>query len=72
MTALSLFGFVSVAFTLLCYMLDDRARVWTLGFAGGCVMSAIYAFLQGAWPFAAVEAVWTVVALRRWKLVPRS
>jgi len=25
-------------------------------------------FLQGAWPFGLVEAVWAVVALRRWNV----
>jgi hypothetical protein len=27
-----------------------------------------YGFLQGAWPFGVVEAIWTIVALRRWQL----
>jgi hypothetical protein len=35
-----------------------------------CAMLVCYAledgFLQGAWPFGTVEAVWSVVALRRW------
>jgi hypothetical protein len=26
----------------------------------------VYGFLQGAWPFGVVEAVWSVIALRRW------
>jgi hypothetical protein len=38
-----------------------------LGFAFGCVLGSIYGFLQGAWPFGVVEAIWTVVALRRWQ-----
>ena len=28
----------------------------------------IYGFLQGAWPFGLVEAIWCFVALRRWWL----
>jgi len=29
-------------------------------------LSSVYGFLQGAWPFGVVEAIWTVVAVRRW------
>ena len=67
MSALSLFGFVSVSFTLLCYVREERAPGWTFGFATGCLMSAAYGFLQGAWPFGIVEVIWTIVALRRWR-----
>ena len=34
--------------------------------AGACAFGSIYGFLQGAWPFGVVEAIWAVVALRRW------
>ena len=30
------------------------------------MLGSIYGFLQGAWPFGLVEAVWSIVALRRW------
>jgi len=33
------------------------------GFA--CVLTGLYAFLQGAWPLGLVEIVFTIVALRR-------
>jgi hypothetical protein len=33
-----------------------------------CVLAGLYAFLQGAWPLGLVEIVFTIVALRRWKL----
>ncbi|WP_174298163.1 hypothetical protein [Sphingomonas bacterium] len=66
MNLLTLFGFVAIGFTLVCYLLDERAPAWTLGFAIGSLSSAIYGFLQGAWPFGIIEVIWTVVALRRW------
>ena len=31
-----------------------------------CGLGSAYGFLQGAWPFGAVEAVWSLVAGRRW------
>jgi len=39
-----------------------------LAFAGACVASSAYGFLQGAWPFGVVELVWSVIALRRWQV----
>ncbi len=62
----TLFGIVALGFMLLCYVLEERAPVWTLLFAGGCLLSATYGFLQGAWPFGVVEVIWTGAALRRW------
>ena len=72
MSILSLFGLFAVSFTLLCYMLEAHTPAWTLGFALGCVLSALYGFLQGAWPFGIVELIWTAVAVRRWWLASRT
>ena len=65
MDGLTLFGLVAVSLMLLCYAMEARGRGWVLGFAGSCALGSAYGFLQGAWPFGAVEAVWAVVALRR-------
>jgi hypothetical protein len=51
---------------LVCYALEDHGAWFILGFAGACVLGSIYGFLQGAWPFGVVEAIWTLVAGRRW------
>ena len=63
---LSLFGLFAVTAMLLCYALEKRSRWFVLGFAGACGLGSVYGFLQGAWPFGIVEAVWAMVALRRW------
>ena len=68
---LSLFGLFAVTAMLVCYALEDRNRQFILGFAGACALGSIYGFLQGAWPFGLVEAVWAVVALRRWSVRQR-
>ena len=65
---LNLFGLFAVSAMLVCYALEPRGRSWVLGFAGACLLGSIYGFLQGAWPFGLVEAVWSLVALRRWRL----
>ena len=66
MDSLSLFGLFAVSAMLVCYALERRSPWFTLGFAGACGLGSAYGFLQGAWPFGVVEAVWSVVALSRW------
>jgi hypothetical protein len=51
---------------LVFYALERRSRIFVLAFAGSCLMGSAYGFLQGAWPFGAVEVIWALVALRRW------
>jgi len=51
---------------LVCYAFEDRSPWWVLGFAISCALGSTYGFLQGAWPFGVVEAIWAMVALRRW------
>ena len=51
------------------YAFEDRSLLCILGFAGGCVASSVYGFLQGAWPFGVIEIAWTLVAIRRWMRV---
>ena len=68
MDALQLFGLFAVTAMLLCYALEDRSPWYILGFAGACALGSAYGFLQGAWPFGLVEAIWAVVAMRRWNL----
>jgi hypothetical protein len=63
---LTLFGLFAVSAGLICYALEKRSPWFIFGFALSCALGSIYGFLQGAWPFGAVEIVWTVVALRRW------
>ena len=53
---------------LVFYALEARSRWFILAFAVACVLGSIYGFLQGAWPFGVVEAIWSCVALRRWWL----
>jgi hypothetical protein len=66
MDLLTAFGLFAVIAMLVCYALETRGSWFILAFAGACVMGSMYGFLQGAWPFGLVEAVWSLVALRRW------
>lgn len=66
MDALTLFGLLSVSAMLVTYACEDRSPWFVLGFAVACALGSVYGFLQGAWPFGVVEAIWALVALRRW------
>ena len=68
MDALSLFGLFAVTAMLVAYALEDRSHWFIFAFAVACALGSAYGFLQGAWPFGLVEAIWAGVALRRWTI----
>jgi hypothetical protein len=72
MDALSLFGLAAVAAMLVFYALERRSPWFVLAFAGACIAASLYGFLQGAWPFGVVEAIWAIVAARRWWLLEKT
>ena len=63
---LTAFGLFAVSAMLVSYALEARSYGWVLVFALSCWLGSTYGFLQGAWPFGIVEAIWGVIALRRW------
>jgi hypothetical protein len=67
MNALTAFGLFAVTAMVVCYACEKRSHWFGLGFAVACVLGSIYGFLQGAWPFGLVEAIWAAIALRRWQ-----
>lgn len=71
MNGLTIFGLFAVTAMLVCYALEERSPWFILGFAAACALGSVYGFLQGAWPFGLVEAIWSVVAIRRWTLKSR-
>ena len=68
MDPLTAFGLFAVTAMMVCYALEKRSRWYVFGFALACGLGSIYGFLQGAWPFGVVEAVWMLVAFRRWAM----
>lgn len=65
--AVTIYGVCAVTFMMVMYALESRGRQFVLGFALGCVLSSIYGFWSGAWPFGVVELIWSVIALRRYQ-----
>jgi hypothetical protein len=72
MNALTFFGLFAVTAMLVCYALEAKSIWFTLAFAFSCALGSIYGFLQGAWPFGIVEAIWSMVALRKWLALQRT
>ena len=66
--AVTVYGVCALTFMMAMYALEARHRNYVLLFALGCLLSSTYGFLAGAWPFGVVEAVWALVAVRRWHL----
>jgi hypothetical protein len=65
--ALTLFGLFAVSSMLLFYALEDRSPWFVFAFAIACALASIYGFMQGAWPFGVIEAIWCVIALWRFR-----
>ncbi len=70
--AVTIYGVCAVTSMMVMYALENRGRRFVLGFAFGCILSSIYGFLSGAWPFRVVELIWSGVALRRYQEPARS
>jgi hypothetical protein len=67
MDALTLFGLFAVTVMLVFYALEPKSPRFILAFAGACLLASLYGFIQGAWPFGIVEAVWAAVAVQKWR-----
>ena len=57
-------GVAGISIWLMPY--SDRASINAFITAVACALGSTYGFLQGAWPFGLVEAIWALVVLRRW------
>jgi hypothetical protein len=64
--ALTIYGVTALTFMMAMYSLEQRHPRFILAFAIGCLLASSYGFLSGAWPFGVVEAIWSVIALRRY------
>lgn len=62
---LTAFGVSALTFMMLMYAVESRRSGFVLAFACGCALASLYGFLSGAWVFGVVEAIWALVALRR-------
>ena len=69
---ITLFGVAALTFMMLMYALERRGPRFVLAFACGCLLSSAYGFLAGTWPFGVVEAIWAVIAARKYRSIQRQ
>ncbi len=62
---LTVFGSIAVSIMMLSYSLESRSRWYVLIFAGASAATAVYSGLAEVYPITVIEAIWSVVALRR-------
>ncbi len=62
---LTLFGSVAVGVMFGAYWLEPRSRWFVLIFAGASAATAVYSGLAAVYPIMAIEALWALVAFRR-------
>ena len=68
----TVYGVVVLSFMMVMYALERRHVYFVAAFAAGCALSSSYGFLSGSWPFGVLEAIWCIIALRRFVTLPRG
>lgn len=63
--AITIYGFSALSFIMAMYALEGARPAFIAAFAAGCALSSTYEFLAGTWPFGVIEALWALIALRR-------
>lgn len=72
MSTLSIFGLTAVTLMMVFYALEAQSRWFILGFAFACVLGSLYGFLQGTWAFGVIEAIWAIIAVRKWFMIGKA
>src|ERR1700722_9955666 len=63
--SLMLFGFLAAFLTLVFYLNRHQSKAIMAALAVCSAGTALYGFLQGAWPLGLLQAAWSAIALRR-------
>lgn len=61
------FGILAATTMVAAYGLESRGPRWIAVFAGGCLATAVYGVVTGAWVFAVLESVWAALAVGRFR-----
>ena len=64
---LTAFGSAAVGVMLVSYWLEPRSKWFVLVLALGCAATSVYSALAQVYPITAVEALWGLVALQRFR-----
>jgi len=69
---LTIFGSVAVGIMFASYYLEPRSRWYVFSFAVASALTAIYSALAAVYPIMVIEALWAVVAARRFVVRSRT
>ena len=69
---LTAFGSAAVGAMFVSYWLEPRSRWFVLAFAAASALTAVYSGLVAAYPITVIEALWAVVAMRRFAVRSRA
>ena len=62
---LTVFGVIAVTIMFLSYWAEDRSKWLVLAFAIGSGLTSLYSGLAEVYPITVIEALWALVAFRR-------
>ena len=62
---LTLFGSIAVSIMFLSYWTEERSKWLVLVFALGSALTSLYSGLAEVYPITVIEALWALVAVRR-------
>jgi len=66
-----LLGFLSAFFTMVFYLNRNQTRAAMAALAICLAGTAVYGFMQGAWPLGSIQAIWCILTFRQalnWKM----
>ena len=63
---LNIYGAAIVTAMVVFYAIEGKATIFTFLFGIMCIGTSAYGFLAGTWPFGVIEAVWAVIAFRKY------
>jgi hypothetical protein len=61
------FGIAAATTMVVSYSLESKGARWIAVFAGGCLATAAFGVLTGAWIFAVLETIWAGIAVHRFR-----
>ena len=62
---LTVFGAIAVSIMFISYWTEERSKWLVLVFAVGSGLTSLYSGLEEVYPITVIEALWALVALRR-------
>lgn len=68
---LLVFGSIVVGIMFLSYWFEERSKWFVLSFAAASALTSLYSGLAEVYPITVIEALWSVVAFRRFVIRSR-